>query len=106
MIVTEVPRTAENANRSTSFVVFTPSPMWVSRLKLPEIGPAPVLTAADVVEIRVRQRVADADADDLEGDAAPPAAVLEHGDIAAVGVDVQVFRIQVADADLHAARSQ
>ena len=30
----------------------------------------------------------------------------EHGDVAAVGVDVQVVGIEVADADLHAARSQ
>ena len=32
-----------------------------------------------------------------------PRALGEHGDVAAVGVDVQVVGIEVADADLHAA---
>ena len=30
----------------------------------------------------------------------------EDGDVAAVGVDVQVVRVEVPDADLHAAFSQ
>ena len=67
-----------------------------------------VLTAADVVEVDLARghRVAQPDRRDLELVAAPPRPLGEHGDVAAVGVDVQVVRIQMTDADSHAAASQ
>jgi hypothetical protein len=40
------------------------------------------------------------------GEAAPRGTLREHRDIAAIGVDVQVVRVEVADNDLHAALSQ
>src|SRR5439155_10867213 len=67
-----------------------------------------VLPAADVEEV-VRpglEGAAQADGLHLQPVPAPRRAPLEHGDVAAVGVDVQVVRIQVPDADPHAARSQ
>ena len=67
-----------------------------------------VLAAADVEQVvRARpQRVAHRDRLDVELVPAPGRAPREHRDVAAVGVDVQVVRIEVPDADLHAARSQ
>jgi hypothetical protein len=47
------------------------------------------------------QRVAQADRPDLEVDAAPRRAPGEHGHVPAIGVDVQVVRIEVPDDDLH-----
>ena len=67
-----------------------------------------VLAAADVEKV-VRaghERVVHRDAVHLELVAAPRRPPLEHGDVPAVGVDVQVLRIEVPDDDLHAARSQ
>ena len=67
-----------------------------------------VLTAADVEEIDLagRHRVAHADRAHVELVPAQAGALGEHGDVAAVGVDVQVVGIEVADADPHAALSQ
>ena len=64
-----------------------------------------VLAAADVEQVvRARpQRVAHRDRLDVELVPAPRRAPREHGDVAAVGVDVQVVRVEVPDADLHAA---
>src|SRR6185312_9650810 len=63
-----------------------------------------VLAAADVVEVGLGQRVARAAADRREAEPAPLAPRPQDGDVAAVGVDVQVLRIEVADAqDGHAA---
>ena len=52
------------------------------------------------------ERVLGRDGLDLELVPAPRGATLEHGDVPAVGVDVQVVRIEMPDDDLHAARSQ
>ena len=49
--------------------------------------------------------VSERDRRHLELVAAQPRAPVEDGDVAAVGVDVQVLRIQVADANPHV-RSQ
>ena len=67
-----------------------------------------VLAAADVEEVDLadRHRVADADRAHLELVPAQPGSRGQHGDVPAVGVDVQVVRIEVADPDPHAARSQ
>ena len=51
-------------------------------------------------------RVAHADRLHLELVAARSRALGEDGDVAAVGIDVQVVGIEMADADLHAAFSQ
>src|SRR5215210_7670824 len=63
-----------------------------------------ILAAADVEKVvRPRpQRVTHRHGVDLELVSAPVRAACENGDVAAVGVDVQVVGIQVADADLHA----
>src|SRR5439155_7675955 len=66
-----------------------------------------ILPAADIQQI-VRAgdyRLAHTDRPHDELVAAPGPAPLEHGDVAAVGVDVQVVRIEVPDPDPHAARS-
>jgi hypothetical protein len=63
----------------------------------------PILPAADVEEVvggEVERR-ADAHRLDVELVAARGGAALEDRDVAAVGVDVQVLRIQMADADDH-----
>ena len=63
-----------------------------------------ILAAADVEEIvRTRRRAASPSpiGVDLELVAARSGAPREHGDVAAVGVDVQVVGVEVADADLH-----
>ena len=67
-----------------------------------------VLAAADVVEIvRSRDdRVVHGDRVDVELVSAPGCAACEHGDVSAVGVDIEVVRVEMADADPHAARSQ
>ena len=66
-----------------------------------------VLAAADVEEVDVRRRrVAQVDRDDLELVPARLRPCREHGDVAAVGVDVEVARVEVPDADLHGRRSQ
>ena len=60
----------------------------------------PVLTAAEVVDVGVvRDRVADAGLDHLERVAAPVQPTPQHGDVAAVGIDVQLAGIEVADPD-------
>ena len=69
----------------------------------------PVLPAADVVEVVVTRhdRVAHAEGGRLELMAARRRPAREHGDVAAVGVDVEVLRVEVAHADCrHTDRSQ
>ena len=66
-----------------------------------------VLAATDVEEVDLagRDLVADADRRAPRARArAQRARRVEDGDVAAVRVDVEVVRIEVADADLHAAR--
>ena len=68
-----------------------------------------VLAAADVeeVDLAARHVVAGPDRADVELVPAPARPAFEHGDVAAVGVDVEVVRVEVADDDpRHAARSQ
>ena len=68
-----------------------------------------ILPAADVVEVVLARhdRVAHPERRHLELVAAPRRPPREHGDVAAVGVDVEVVRIEVADADRrHPERSQ
>ena len=67
-----------------------------------------VLAAADIEEVDLAggHRVAHPDRAHLELVAAQPGALGEHGDVPAVGVDIQVVRIQVADPDSHAALCQ
>ena len=67
-----------------------------------------ILAAADVeqVDLSSVHALADADRGDLELMAASCGTLGQHGDVAAVGVDVQVVRVEMPDADLHAARSQ
>ena len=68
-----------------------------------------VLAAAHVVKV-VRagdDRIVHPERRHLELVPAPGRSAFEHRDVAAVGVDVEVARIEVADADRrHAARSQ
>ena len=67
-----------------------------------------ILAAADVEEVDVADghRVVHAERAHVELVAARPRPRREHGDVAAVGVDVQVVGIQMTHADLHAAVSQ
>src|SRR5262245_59371243 len=67
-----------------------------------------VLAAADVEEVaRVGvEAISHRDRLDLKLVLAPGGPAREHGDVAAVRVDVQVVGIQMAHANLHAARSQ
>ena len=67
-----------------------------------------ILSAAHVIEIDLvcAHVVADADVRHFQVVAAPRRALPQDRDVAAVGVDVQVVRVEVPDADLHAARSQ
>ena len=67
-----------------------------------------VLAAADVEEVDLARRhaVAHPDRAHVELVAARRRALGQHGDVPAVGVDVQVVRIEVADPDPHAALSQ
>ena len=67
-----------------------------------------VLAAADVEEVVLAgdEAVAEADRAHLELVAAPRRPPGEDRHVAAVGVDVQVVGIEVADDDLHAAASQ
>jgi hypothetical protein len=51
-------------------------------------------------------RLAEADRGHLELQAARSGAAGEDGHVPAVGIDVQVVRVEMADADPHAARSQ
>src|SRR4051812_15992784 len=62
-----------------------------------------ILAAADVEEIVVAgdERIAEPDRANLELVPAPSRPPREHGHVAAIGVDVQVVRVQVADDDLH-----
>ncbi len=62
-----------------------------------------ILAAADVHEVVIarRQRLAEPDRVDDELVAAQRRAAREHGDVPAIGIDVQVVRIQVPDADPH-----
>ena len=68
-----------------------------------------ILPAADVVEVVLARpdRIVHAERRHVELVAPPGSAPLEDRDVAAVGIDVEVLRIEVADADpAHAARSQ
>src|SRR5262249_26835197 len=67
-----------------------------------------ILTTADVEEIVVAgpDVVADAQLDDVELVTTPRGSTGQHRDVAAIRVDVQVVRIQMPDAEPHAARSQ
>ena len=67
-----------------------------------------VLAAADVVEIvrARRDRVRHPERCHLELVATPRRAPREDGDVPAVGVDVEVVRVQMADDDPHAAGFQ
>src|SRR5262249_37477931 len=62
-----------------------------------------ILAAADVEQIGLGHLVAESDRKHVELVAARRRPRREHGDVPAVGVDVQAVRIQVADADPHAA---
>src|SRR5439155_15077502 len=67
-----------------------------------------ILAASDVEQV-VRtggEPVADADPLELERQTTPARTGREHGDVAPVGVDVQVLGVEMPDPDLHAARSQ
>ena len=55
---------------------------------------------------RSRHRIPDRHRPHLELVAPRPRPAREHGDVAAIRVDVEVVRIEVRHADLHAARSQ
>src|SRR4051794_35639289 len=61
----------------------------------------PVLAAAEVVDVGRRQGIAGAAGQEVEADAAPAATPVEHGHVAPVGIDVQMLRIEMADAELH-----
>ena len=67
-----------------------------------------VLAATDVDEVvRPRlERVTGLDARHLERMPSECSAPREHGDVAAVGIDVEVVRIEVGDRDPHDASSQ
>ena len=61
-----------------------------------------ILSAADVEQVDIRwDRLVEPDRDDVELDASPRRAPLEHGDVAAIGVDVQVVGVEVAAQDAH-----
>ena len=62
-----------------------------------------ILAAADVEQIVLpgRELVAERDRRHLELVASERSAPAQHRDVAAVGVDVQVVRIQMTDPDLH-----
>ena len=67
----------------------------------------PVLPAADVEEIgSAPDRCLHAHRFDDQLVSAPGRTLSEHGDVAAIGVDVEVVGIQMGDVDLHAARFQ
>jgi len=68
-----------------------------------------ILTASDVEEVVLARLdgLAHADRPQVDSIAAPGRPALEHGDVATIGVDVQVVGIQVPDDEArHAARSQ
>ena len=67
-----------------------------------------ILAAADVDEVvvRRRQRVARVDPRHLDRVPAEGGPPLEHRDVAAIRVDVEVVRVEVGDADPHPASSQ
>jgi hypothetical protein len=66
-----------------------------------------ILASADVEEIVGRgvENVSHADRSHLELVTAQGRPPSEHRDVPAVCVDVEVFRVEVADADPHALRS-
>ena len=66
-----------------------------------------VLAAADVVEVVLAgpNLVSEADRPVVELDAPPGGPALEDRDVAAIGVDVQVLRIEVPDDEFHATAS-
>jgi hypothetical protein len=68
----------------------------------------PVLAAADVEEVVLARhdRIVRPDRADIELEPAPGRSPRQDGDVAAVGVDVQVVRVQMADDDLHPRASQ
>ena len=67
-----------------------------------------ILAAADVEEVDLadRHRVAHPDRTHVQLVAAQGGALREDGDVAAVGVNVQVVRIEMPDGDPHAALAQ
>ena len=66
-----------------------------------------ILAAADVQQVDpVRHVVVETDRHHRELVATQAGALAEHGNVAAVGVDVQVVRVEVAHRQLHAAASQ
>ena len=67
-----------------------------------------VLATADVEQVVVARpdRLGDRHRAHFELVAPPGRTPREHRDVAAVGIDVQVVRIEMPDNDLHAARSQ
>jgi hypothetical protein len=71
--------------------------------RLLAVLPAAYVVQVDLPSVHV---LANPDVRDLELVASPRRPLPQHGDVAAVGVDVQVVRVEMPDADLHAARSQ
>src|SRR5262245_4261521 len=67
-----------------------------------------ILAAPDVEQVVLArpQLVAEAERLDVEPEPPPARTAREHRDVAAVGVDVQVLRVEVRDPNRHAARSQ
>ena len=67
-----------------------------------------VLAAADVDEVEGPrlERISGLDRGHLERVPAQRRPTREDGDVAAVGVDVEVVRVEMGDADLHAVSSQ
>src|SRR5581483_12130477 len=66
-----------------------------------------VLAAADVEEVDTGGHVVlGPDRDDGQLVAPEPRPLAQNRDVAAVGVDVEVVRVEMADGDLHAADSQ
>src|SRR4029078_13383210 len=67
-----------------------------------------ILASADVEEVVLprRERRPESDRFDLELVPACSCAMLEHGDVPAVGVDVEVLGVEMPDPDDHAASSQ
>jgi hypothetical protein len=87
------------------------SPTHVFRLRgqiLRDQGLLAVLAASDVQQIVLirPQRIADRDSPHLKVVAPPRRAAGKDRDVAAIGIDVEVVRIEMPDDDLHAARSQ
>src|SRR6185437_10892658 len=86
-------------------------PTYVFRLRRQirrDKGLLAVLAASDIQQIVLvgSQRIADRHRTHLKVMAPPRCAAGKDRDVAAVGIDVEVVRIEMPDDDLHAARSQ